>query len=99
MKASDVGLILLNSQLTIATYPSMTWKFPILAATDTVIDLKSLIEDEAKCGYWCESVNHEECVNQVKLFIEDKNLWDSLGNNGRDYLVKQFDVKISVKLI
>ena len=104
MKACDVGLILLNSKFTIPNYPSriMTYlheSLPILAATDAVTDIQTLVVDEAKCGYWCESVNPMEFVNQVKLLTEDDKLRDKLGENGRSYLAKQFDVKLSVKLL
>ncbi|WP_413486621.1 glycosyltransferase family 4 protein [Carnobacterium maltaromaticum] len=104
MKACDVGLILLNSKFTIPNYPSriMTYlheSLPILAATDAVTDIQTLVVDEAKCGYWCESVNPMEFVNQVKLLTEDDKLRDKLGENGRNYLAKQFDVKLSVKLL
>lgn len=104
MKACDVGLILLNSKFTIPNYPSriMTYlheSLPILAATDAVTDIQTLVVDEAKCGYWCESVNPVEFVNQVKLLTEDDKLRDKLGENGRNYLAKQFDVKLSVKLL
>lgn len=104
MKACDVGLILLNSKFTIPNYPSriMTYlheSLPILAATDVVTDIQTLVVDEAKCGYWCESVNPMEFVNQVKLLTEDDKLRDKLGENGRNYLAKQFDVKLSVKLL
>lgn len=104
MKACDVGLILLNSKFTIPNYPSRIMAYvheslPILAATDAVTDIQTLVVDEAKCGYWCESVNPVEFVNQVKLLTEDDKLRDKLGENGRNYLAKQFDVKLSVKLL
>lgn len=104
MKACDVGLILLNSKFTIPNYPSRIMAYlheslPILAATDAVTDIQTLVVDEAKCGYWCESVNPMEFVNQVKLLTEDDKLRDKLGENGRNYLAKQFDVKLSVKLL
>lgn len=104
MKACDVGLILLNSKFTIPNYPSRIMAYlheslPILAATDAVTDIQTLVLDEAKCGYWCESVNPVEFVNQVKLLTEDDKLRDKLGENGRNYLAKQFDVKLSVKLL
>lgn len=104
MKACDVGLILLNSKFTIPNYPSRIMAYlheslPILAATDAVTDIQTLVVEEAKCGYWCESVNPVEFVNQVKLLTEDDKLRDKLGENGRNYLAKQFDVQLSVKLL
>lgn len=104
MKACDVGLILLSSQFTIPNYPSRIMAYlheslPILAATDTVTDIQSLVVDEAKCGCWCESVNHQEFVNKVKLLTKDDKLRGNLGENGRNYLEKQFSVKTSVKLL
>lgn len=104
MRACDVGLISLSSQFTIPNYPSrimayMHESLPILAATDTVTDIKSLIIDEAKCGCWCDSTNSEEFDTQVKLLAEDEELRVKLGENGRDYLKKQFDVKLSVELL
>lgn len=104
MNNCDVGLISLDSRFTIPNYPSRTLGYmsmgkPILALTDRNTDIKELIEDEAKCGKWCASDDIEAFAEACEWFLEHISDLKGLGQNGYDYLVKNFDVSRSVELI
>jgi glycosyltransferase involved in cell wall biosynthesis len=100
--ASDVGLITLNPSFTIPNYPSrilsyMEFSKPIIAATDSVTDVKDLIEN-SKCGYWVDSSNFGDYFDCIDKMINDENK-DELGKKGYKYLVNNFKVEKSVSYL
>jgi glycosyltransferase involved in cell wall biosynthesis len=102
IKECDVGLIILDPRFTIPNFPSrilsyMEYAKPVLAATDHVTDIKSLIED-AKCGEWVWSGNTDGFVSKVKEMARSKNLVIQ-GINGRKYIENNFRVEKSVKIL
>jgi len=99
----DVGLILLDYNFTIPNYPSriltyMEYSMPILSATDKVTDVRDMIQ-RANCGISCFSNDLTSFVDKVCLLASDKQLRIEMGNNGRNFVEKNFDVNKSVKII
>jgi glycosyltransferase involved in cell wall biosynthesis len=94
----DYGLIMLNSNFTIPNYPSrilsyMNAKLPIIAITDLVTDIRSLVIDN-QIGYWTEFGNLESFLDIISK-ISPKKQNTSLSTNSFNYLINHFDVKIS----
>lgn len=103
-RACDVGLVILNPNYTIPNYPSKTLSYmenslPILAATDRNTDYRNLIEDEAKCGIWCDSSKPKEFFTAIEKLASDKKMRRDFGANGRKYLEENFTVSKSVKIL
>lgn len=97
--ASDVGLITLNPLFTIPNYPSrilsyMEYAKPVLAATDSITDIKKLII-ESKSGFWVNSNDFNGYIDIIGEIIESRNLID-LGRNAREYFLDNFTVDKSV---
>jgi len=97
---ADVGIIVLDPRFTIPNYPSrilsyMEYAKPVLAATDMATDIRETIND-AKCGRWIHSKDHDGFIEQIRAMASSDNLKE-LGMNGRTYLEEQFSIKDSVK--
>lgn len=102
-KESDVGLITLDPRFTIPNYPSrilsyMDYAKPVLAATDTVTDMKELIE-EADCGEWVCSADKEAFYKKIKELSADKEKRCRQGENGRSYMKEHFTVDRCVEIL
>lgn len=100
--SSDVGLITLNPLFTIPNYPSrilsyMEYSKPIIAATDSITDIKDLIT-KSNCGYWVDSSNFEGYYNLIDKMIKDQNK-ANLGKMGHEYFLKNFTVDKSVEYL
>lgn len=101
-KESDVGLIILDPRFTIPNYPSrilsyMEYAKPVLAATDKSTDLKELVE-ESKCGEWVWSGDKDAFVDAIRR-MSTNPLLKRMGNNGREYIAKNFKIGNSVKIL
>lgn len=101
---AHVGIISLDHRFTIPNYPSRTLTYmalrkPVLACTDVNTDIKDLVVSQAKCGLWCESTDIKNFAYNVKLLVEDVALRNEYGKNGYNYLINNFDVERSVKLL
>lgn len=99
----DVGLIFLDKRFTIPNYPSKSLAYfdasiPIMAALDINNDFKDLIE-ESNSGYWSEAGNIRDYCEKFDLLIENKELREKMGKNGRKYYEEHFSVKKSVEII
>lgn len=102
--ACDVGLISLDHRFTVPNYPSrilsyMECSMPVLAATDSSTDFRGLVEDDARCGLWCESRDPGDFVGAVRRLAASPELRRELGRNGRAYLEANFSVERSVELL
>lgn len=102
MKEADIGIVSLSSEFTIPNYPSRVLSYmqtgkPIFAVTDTVTDIRELIEDQAQCGWWCRADDPEAFAEMTERICADRMRFMKLGYNGRRYLEEHFDVNISVK--
>ncbi len=95
-KEADVGLITLDPRFTIPNYPSRILSYmdlakPVIAATDTVTDIKELIED-AGCGFWVPSSDEKAFFEKIEEISSLTNERKIMGEKGREYMKKYFTV-------
>lgn len=104
VSSCDVGLIFLDHRFTIPNFPSrllslMQRKIPVFACTDTSTDIGKIITNN-KFGWWCESNNEKTfrfiCDDICKLKNNDL---EKLGNNGYDFLKKNYTTDINYSTI
>jgi glycosyltransferase involved in cell wall biosynthesis len=101
----DVGLLLLRPEFTIPNYPSRVLSYfqeckPVLAATDEVSDIRSLIEREARCGLWCPSSDEAAFIGAIHEICElGRERLGAWGRNGYRYLKKHFSVERSADIL
>lgn len=98
---SDVGLIFLDKRFTIPNFPSrltayMENSMPILAATDTVTDIKDVLL-ESQSGLWSESGDIDTFIENTKKITKDTELRTKMSNSSRKYLEENYDVRKRVK--
>lgn len=101
--ACDIGLIFLDSRFTIPNFPSrllsyLEYKMPIIAATDRNTDIGYIAEKNG-FGYWCESVNVKDFNNCLRKIIESSELICKMGENGYNFLLKNYLVKHTYNVI
>ncbi len=100
----DIGIISLRREFTIPNFPSRLLSYmqrskPILAVTDKVSDISTVICDKARCGYYTPSDDLQGFVDTVKEICTKKEELNVLGDNGRKFLIENYDVKRSVKIL
>lgn len=103
LKISDVGLIFLDHKFSIPNFPSRVlsyfeYKIPVLAAVDRNNDFVNMIE-ESKAGYSITSNNVDDFRSVLLKMINDVKGRSYMGENGRGYMEKEFDVRKSVEII
>ena len=76
----------------------MDYAKPVLAATDTVTDMKDLIE-KANCGDWVCSADQEAFFEKIREFSDDKEKCKQMGENGRKYMKEHFTVEKCVEIL
>ena len=99
--ACDVGMLFLDHRFTIPNFPSrllsyMQAKLPVLACTDPNTDVGKVIVDGG-FGWWCES-NSLSDFTEICGIIEKFDTAE-MKNNGYNYLLKNYDSKLSCNLI
>jgi glycosyltransferase involved in cell wall biosynthesis len=102
IKECDVGFIILDPRFTIPNYPSrilsyMEYAKPVLVATDINTDIKELVE-KANCGHWIHSADTKEFICKIEEMRKMENLKE-MGENGREYLEKNFPLSRSIKIL
>ncbi len=102
--ACDVGIVSLDPRYTIPNYPSKTLSYmqlsmPIVAATDLATDYKDLIISQANCGLWSDASKPKDFYANILTLAKDADLRLLLGNNGRKYMINNFDISRSVKIL
>jgi glycosyltransferase involved in cell wall biosynthesis len=103
LSACDVGLIFLDKSFTIPNYPSrllsyMEAKIPILAATDKATDLGRIMEKN-EYGLWSESGDVYAFNTNLNKLNCDIALRSFMGENGHNFLLKEYHVKGSYEKI
>lgn len=103
LKHADVGLISLDYRFTIPNIPSkfqayLRQRKPVLAITDPVTDIKDMILKN-NCGWWIEAKDKQKIVNLIKNICENKEDQIIKGENGFNYFLKEFDVRLNVDKI
>jgi glycosyltransferase involved in cell wall biosynthesis len=101
--ASDIGLIFLDHRFTVPNYPSrlLTYlenKMPVLMATDTCSDIGKIAEENGY-GIWVESNDLEKFDSKLNYLISNKELFMTMGEKGYQYLIDNFTVETSYKII
>ena len=99
----DIGLINLNRTFTIPNIPSKITDYfnasiPILASTDKNTDLKQFLQG-AKAGLWSETGDLEAYKSNFEKLLNDKNLREELGKNGRKFLEENLNVEKTYQII
>ncbi|MBQ4584449.1 MAG: glycosyltransferase family 4 protein [Bacilli bacterium] len=102
-RVCDIGLIFLDKRFTIPNYPSKTLSYfecslPIMAAIDKNTDYSKLLED-VNCGFWVENGDIKSFKNKFNQLLKDKKLRSTMGDNGHQHLVNEWNVEKSVKII
>lgn len=97
----DVGMLFLDHRFTIPNFPSrllsyMQAKLPVLAVTDPNTDVGKVIVDGG-FGWWCESNDVEAFKNKVTEIVKSDLV--TKGSNSRKYMLDNYDVKDSYKII
>jgi glycosyltransferase involved in cell wall biosynthesis len=103
LSACDVGLIFLSPDFTIPNYPSrllsyLEMKLPVISATDIHTDVGRDIESY-KCGFSVVSGDSDEMQVAIDKIISNKNLYEEMKNNAFAYLIKNFNVNLTMNLI
>jgi glycosyltransferase involved in cell wall biosynthesis len=99
----DVGLIFLDKRFTIPNYPSrllsyLENKIPVLMATDRISDIGTFAEEHGY-GLWVESGDLELFNKKLNYLLSNKELLVTMGENGYQYLLKNYTVDIAYKTI
>ncbi len=102
LKIVHVGLIFLNPAFTIPNFPSrllsyMQFKIPIISATDEATDIGDIAQ-ENNFGFKCHTNDKIKFYHFVKLLL-DYDLRNKMGENAYNYLIKEYDVKITYQKI
>ena len=99
----DIGLIFLDRRFTIPNIPSRMLSYmqaakPVLAITDRNTDLKNIIE-EGKFGWWAPSGEIKAVEQCFTVVLDSEYMYESIGYNGRNYLIQNFTAKHSAEII
>lgn len=97
----DVGMLFLDYRFTIPNFPSrllsyMQAKLPVLAVTDPNTDVGEVIVDGG-FGWWCLSNDVEAFKNKVTEIVKSDLV--TKGSNSRKYMLDNYDVEDSYKII
>lgn len=103
MAATDIGMILLNSKLTVPNTPSrmldyLLAKLPVLACVDGVTDIGDTIEDNG-FGWKCASNDYEQFKHVMKRIIDAEADFEAMGENGYDYFLNHYTAEIAYNTI
>lgn len=102
LRCADIGLIFLDYRFTIPNFPSrvlsyMEYAKPVLIASDSNTDLKSVIVDN-KIGYWSPSNNPQIFLDNIKKLKSSTEVTE-YGNNARKFLEDNYDVTFTYNKI
>lgn len=97
----DIGLIFLDHRFTIPNFPSRLLSYmqkgmPVLACTDPNTDIGKVITD-GNFGWWCESNSPENFSRSIEISL--KSDFEALGENGLNYLNKNYKAEDSYSII
>jgi len=99
----DVGMIFLDNRFTIPNYPSrllsyLENKIPVLLATDTITDIGTIAEKNG-FGLWVESSEIEIFNDKLNYLISNREYLSTMGEMGYQYLLNNYTVDASYKII
>lgn len=99
----DVGMIFLDPRFKIPNYPSrllsyLENKMPVLIATDSNTDIGKIAEENGY-GVWTENGNLDEFNNFLDSFCNGSFPIEEMGENGYQFLLKNYTVEKSYEII
>ena len=99
----DIGMIFLDHRFTIPNFPSrmlayLECKHPLLIATDENTDIGK-IAVENNFGTWSNSNDIDSICSSIDFFIKNPLKRKEMGQNGYDFLVKNYQVSNAYKSI
>lgn len=102
VRISDVGMIFLDHRFTIPNFPSRLLSYlkeikPVLICTDKNTDIGKIAKDN-DFGLSSVSDNVEDFISNV-IKLTDKELRAKLGTNGYKFLLENYTVEKSYKII
>lgn len=100
----DVGIVSLGGMYTIPNYPSrmlsyMDAALPVLAITDSVTDIRTLLEIEANCGLWSLAGDIAAAAGNIEKLCDNEQLRIEFGRNARSYCESYFSVEGSITVL
>lgn len=100
---ADIGLIFLDHRFTIPNYPSRLLSYmenaiPVMIASDPNTDIGTIAE-ENHYGFWCESNSLDNFDDKFNKLLDSKELRETLGKNGLEYLTSHYTVDVTVDTI
>ena len=104
LSSCDAGIISLSADFTIPNFPSRLLSYmqiakPVLVVTDRCTDMGSIVEKEARCGFFTPSGDIEGFVNTLGLMYEKREELAEMGRRGREYLKENYAVSRSVDIL
>ncbi len=93
---ADLSLVLLKKQDLFKTvipskiFESMSMRKPVILGVEG--ESQVIIED-AGAGFAIEPENAQQLAEKVRLFYNDKDLYESVANKGREYVAQHYDRK------
>ena len=99
----DIGLFSLHPDHKTHNFPGkilgyMAYEKPILGCVNKGNDLKEIVNN-AKAGFVVTSGNEEELFKAATSLLESEETRRTMGQNGRNLLIKQFSVQSACKQI
>ena len=103
IQVCDVGLIFLDKRFSIPNFPSrllnyLEFKMPVIAATDTNTDIGRIIVENG-FGLWSEAGDLLGICKNIDTLSSNKELCTQMGQKGYEYLVNNYSVSNSYKII
>lgn len=103
LHACDVGLIFLHKDFKIPNFPSrllsyLEMKMPVIAATDAVTDIGSVIERN-KCGFSVLSGDSESMQSAINKIVSNNDAFYKMQENAWNLLTREYTVDFSYQLI
>jgi glycosyltransferase involved in cell wall biosynthesis len=106
ISSCDVGIVSLDQRFTVPNFPSKTVDYlklglPILASLDKCAlgDYGYLLENDIKAGLACDAYDMIKYKDNLLRLLNDKDLYEKLSKNGRQYYEKSCNVENNYKII
>ena len=103
LNEAGIGLVFLDQRFTIPNFPSRVLsyfekKIPVLAAIDKNTDFGQMLQ-ESKSGDYSIAGDLEDFNKKINFLIKNKDVRVAMGEAGYKYLVNNYNVEHSVKLL
>lgn len=100
---ADIGLILLNRELSVPVVPSHIGRFmsaglPLIVCENPFTHF-SFIVKEAACGLVCYTGNLEHFQKDLSKLLSDKGMRERMGENGKMYAEKELTAEKAYNMI